>query len=73
MRSLLVKAMAQAPLDFGDVWGVGLRYALHNLSEHNIEGCKAILQLVSTPVAPGAIILHSVKLSVLSCTAYMLG
>lgn len=53
VRPLLEKALSLAPLDFGDVWGVGLRYALYNLSTTSVTGFKAVLQIVSRPISAG--------------------
>lgn len=53
IRPLLVQALSSAPLDFGDVWGVGLRYALYHLSTTSITGFRAILEVVSRPVDAG--------------------
>lgn len=62
MQPLLQQALALAPLDFGDVWGVGLRYALYNLSTSSTAGFKAVLQIVSRPVSAGrALVILSLR------------
>ena len=53
MKSLLEEALASFPLDFGDVWGVALRYALNNLSTRSAIGFEAILKIASRPVSAG--------------------
>ena len=52
-RELLEKTLESAPLDFGQVWGVALRYGLHWLAKRSIEGFESLLDLICKPVSAG--------------------
>jgi len=52
-RDLLRNTLESAPLDFGQVWGVALRYGLHWLAKRSPQGFESLLDLICKPVSAG--------------------
>ena len=69
VKPLLVKAFSQAPLDFGGIWAVSLRYMLYHLSKCSIDGFNEILRIVLRPVSIGKCYQSSIPCKK-SCRAY---